>query len=94
MKIKNVSIISGKEHEIEIPMSEEDFKAAYQAWHDGMKIQHAFPKLTADQREFIMTGITAEEWAAKFPENPEDTDIPLDQVEMVDFYPTNDEGRG
>ncbi|QGH74760.1 hypothetical protein DSS3PM1_00084 [Bacteriophage DSS3_PM1] len=34
-----------------------------EAWLRGeMLIQDAFPHLNADEREFIKTGITAEEW--------------------------------
>ena len=39
-----------------------------------MLIQHAYPMLSDDQREFILTGITPEEWAAAFPEDEEDPD--------------------
>lgn len=38
--------------------SPEEFKA----WQDGALIQHAFPRLEAWEREFILTGITPEEW--------------------------------
>ena len=31
-----------------------------------MFIQEAMPHLTPDEREFIMTGITAEEWAKEY----------------------------
>jgi len=31
-------------------------------WEGGMLAQDAFPQLSADEREFIMTGITPEEW--------------------------------
>ena len=33
------------------------------AWHAGTKIQNAAPQLDADDREFVMTGMTPEEWA-------------------------------
>ena len=36
----------------------------------GLLIQDAMPNLTDDEREFVMTGYTAEDWAAMFP--PED----------------------
>lgn len=39
-----------------------------QNYMDGWNIQDAFPNLTADEREFIMTGITSEEWDSIFPE--------------------------
>jgi len=35
----------------------------YDAWQGGELIQNAMPNLTADEREFLMTGITPEEWA-------------------------------
>ena len=31
-------------------------------WRDGVSIQDAMPHLDADDREFIKTGITPEEW--------------------------------
>lgn len=33
----------------------------------GKMVQDAFPGLTADEREFLMTGVTPEEWAKAFP---------------------------
>lgn len=39
--------------------------AAYEAGESGY-IQDAFPQLTADEREFIKTGITPGEWEAMF----------------------------
>lgn len=30
-------------------------------------VQEAFPNMNADDREFLITGITPEEWAAMFP---------------------------
>jgi len=35
----------------------------YDAWKGGELIQNAMPNLSADEREFLMTGITPEEWA-------------------------------
>ena len=37
------------------------------AWRSGVSIQVAMPKLSADEREFIMTGITSDEWNKLFP---------------------------
>ena len=43
-----------------------------QGWYDwsmrGMHIQDAFPFLTPDEREFLLTGMTSEEWAELFGE--------------------------
>lgn len=33
-----------------------------EAWQGGALIQNAMPNLTADEREFIKTGITSEQW--------------------------------
>lgn len=52
----------------------EPIEKLMQSWYDwdmrGNHIQHAFSYLNDDQREFLMTGITPEEWAKIFP--PED----------------------
>ncbi len=58
MLIKRVSYMSGIEHEMEIDITEQQL----QKWKDGMMIQYAMPALTADEREFLMTGITPDEW--------------------------------
>ena len=36
------------------------------AWEKGILIQDAMPNLSADDREFIKTGITAEVWEECF----------------------------
>ena len=33
----------------------------YAAWESGVLAQHAFPQLDADDREFIISGLTAED---------------------------------
>jgi hypothetical protein len=38
-------------------------------WQAGELIQNAMPNLSADDREFVMTGITAEEWDEVFGED-------------------------
>ena len=39
------------------------------AWVDGSLIQDVMPDISADEREFIMTGITPDEWDAMFGED-------------------------
>ena len=58
MKITRTSPFTGKEHTLEIPVTEQQLRA----WLSGVLIQDAMPNLTPDEREFIKTGITAEEW--------------------------------
>ena len=47
---------------LEINVTEEQL----QDWKDGALIQDAMPDITADEREFIMTGMTSEDWVAVF----------------------------
>tara|TARA_R110000764_G_scaffold208524_1_gene294185 strand:+ start:658 stop:825 length:168 start_codon:yes stop_codon:yes gene_type:complete len=41
-------------------------------WMEGALIQDVMPSLSADEREFLMTGITPDEWAAEFGEESND----------------------
>lgn len=71
MKIKMKSALSGVVHEREVPVD----PAAYLAWKDGLDtrfVQDAFPELSADDREFLLTGVTPEEWAAMLPVEDDD----------------------
>jgi hypothetical protein len=67
------SLASGKEHTLELPLNEVEFGECMKDWKlHGRLIQDAFPTLSNEQREFIMTGIIPEEWAAAFPEEDEE----------------------
>ena len=61
------SPISGLNHTMKVDATQEE----YRAWLDGTVIQEAMPRLTADQREFLMTGITPSEWDAIYGEDDE-----------------------
>ena len=60
MKIKRVDPFTGKENQLDIDVTEEQ----YYAWMNGTLIQHAMPQLSADHREFLMTGIMPDSWDA------------------------------
>jgi hypothetical protein len=62
MKITKVSGFTGKVHTLDIPCTQEQINE----WQAGALIQRAMTNLTADQREFLMTGVTAEEWSETF----------------------------
>lgn len=62
MKIIRTSPFTNKVHTREINVTE----AQLEAWQNGQLIQVAMPHLSADDREFIKTGITAEEWNDAF----------------------------
>jgi hypothetical protein len=65
MQITRVSAFSGRCHTREIDVTMEQLRA----WEGGAMAQDAMPHLSADDREFIMTGITPEEWARAFGED-------------------------
>ena len=44
------------------------FDQGWYQWMKGELVQRAFPFLTAGEREFLMTGITPEEWAEMWKE--------------------------
>lgn len=64
MLVRRRSPFSGKIHEMELPVTEQQMKI----WQDGMLIQDAMPHLNDSQREFVMTGITPAEWKEFFGE--------------------------
>lgn len=71
MLLKKMSALSGKMNERELPIEEAD----YLAWKYNRRllVQDAFPHLSADDREFLLTGATPEEWKEAFGEEEEDT---------------------
>ena len=82
MKITKTSMISGKTNSMEIDVSIDQ----YQSWIDGELIQVAMPHLSADEREFIKTGITPSEWEENFGEEEEEDDgQPSWEQEWEDF---------
>jgi hypothetical protein len=49
-------------------ISIEQFANGVRIYNEGALMQRAFSFLNADQREFLMTGTTSEEWDALFSE--------------------------
>jgi hypothetical protein len=64
MQITRRSPFSGISTTLDLPITE----AQIIAYNGGMLVQNAFPNLNADEREFIMTGITKAEWDETFGE--------------------------
>lgn len=62
----------GEPRSIEVNLSPEEYKQAVAAWEGGLLIQQAFPTLSADDREFILTGFTPEDWEDMFGTELED----------------------
>lgn len=69
MLITRTSRHSGETRTLDIDVTLEQLDRYYKG---GTLIQHAFPNITAAEREFIKTGITQEEWDEIFL--PEDDD--------------------
>lgn len=73
MWIKRKSAISGIERNRNIPVNPDDFMA----WQSGLgNIQDIMPYLNDDDREFILSGITPEEWDDAFSDIEEFDDEP------------------
>jgi hypothetical protein len=69
MLIKRKSAITGIERTRDIPVNPDDLIA----WEQGIgNIQDAMPYLNDNDREFILSGITPEEWDSAFSEQIED----------------------
>lgn len=64
-----ISPISGKKHAKTFDITPEQLHE----WESSnrRKVQHIFPELPPEDREFIMTGITAEEWKELFGDSDE-----------------------
>jgi hypothetical protein len=66
MQITRKSILTGETRTLDLPVTVEQVAD----WEGGMLAQYAFPHLTPVQREFVMTGITEEEWEEEFGDEP------------------------
>jgi hypothetical protein len=59
MKVTRTSVFSGVTHTMELPITPEQLMA----WrHHKTLIQDAMPQLSDDEREFLLTGTSSEEW--------------------------------
>ena len=56
--VTNTSILSGKTRTMKTSATAEQIEK----WLGGMLIQDAMPNVSVNEREFIKTGITPEEW--------------------------------
>lgn len=61
--VERASVLTGKVRLLDIDISEAEFEAGLSRWLLGGLVQDAFPGMTADEREFWLTGIVPEEWA-------------------------------
>lgn len=62
MLITRKSQVSGKDNTMDINVTKEQIDN----WQNGMLIQLAMPNISADEREFLIIGITPQEWEKLF----------------------------
>lgn len=63
MLITKRSILTNKEHTRDIPMTPEQYRAYLTG---NLTIQNALPFLSDNDREFLLSGATPEEWDEEF----------------------------
>ena len=68
MVVVAISAATGEKHAMPLEITE----AQVYDWVNGASIQDAMPQLSAEGREFLMTGITQVEWDSLFSETEED----------------------
>lgn len=72
MIVTRKSRFTGKLNQMDIGMDPVAFSTALRDWEGGALIQEAFPDLSADEREFLMTGSTPAEWQEVFGSDDDD----------------------
>jgi hypothetical protein len=68
MKVTKISQLSGKEHTMEIDVDQYQLIRIQNRSNTTELIQNIVPHLSMEDREFLMTGITNEEWVRMFGE--------------------------
>lgn len=74
IKARVRSVLDGKWYEMDTDPTAPEFaaqaitRAQWDAWQEGLSITLAFPQLNLGEREFLMSGITPEEWDREFAE--------------------------
>lgn len=68
MLVVRKSILTGIVRKRDLDITE----AQVEAWQNGALIQDAMPQLSVADREFLINGVTDEEWRQTFGEEDED----------------------
>lgn len=58
MLITKQSVMTGEKNTMLLPVTNEQIDR----WQNGELIQNVFPHLTPSEREFLISGVTPEEW--------------------------------
>lgn len=67
-RVQRQSLFTGRINEMVLPVTLKHLLN----WNDRELIQNAFPQLNADQREFLLSGATPEEWEARWGDEDEE----------------------
>lgn len=62
-------IVTGETHSVTVPAD------GLYKYHQGAYIQDAFPDLSADDREFLLSGISPAGWAVTFEDDAAEVEI-------------------
>lgn len=68
MKITKKSSLSGVEHTLDIDITSDELTRVEMRFCTKELIQNIIPNVSLEEREFLMTGITQEEWDETFNE--------------------------
>ena len=80
MQVKRTSILTQKEHVREIDITIDQLLQVVDRRSLGLKIQQIVPHLSADDREFLINGITPEESKHFFGEDEYEEEKYVDEV--------------
>lgn len=58
LTVVKLSYLTGKQNQMVLPVTQEQISR----WEGGELVQDVFPDLDENQREFLITGITPDEW--------------------------------
>lgn len=62
VEVARISSVSGRENIMTLNMSSDEYEIRLARWNNGEFIQDAFNNLNSDEREFVKSGITPDEW--------------------------------
>ena len=77
---KRICLLDGNTYRHELPLTLESFQESYDRMRSGVVIQEAFPTLSPQDREFILSGIIPQRWDKMFPPLPALDETVISQI--------------
>lgn len=71
MQVTRISILTQQRHTLDLDLTPDQLAEIEQVGRFRL-IQDIVPHLSPDEREFLLTGITPDEWARHLGDEPED----------------------